>query len=122
MFVRTIPAGEVFLISQDLGAESSGCRLDPDALERAVASVSKAFEEGCDLLIVNKFGKHEATGGGFRELIAEALYREVPVIVGVNKLNHDAFMEFCGGEAKFVEPKLDALRAWSDAIAASEAA
>lgn len=70
---------------------------------------------GADVLIVNKFGKHEAEGRGFREAIAEALARDIPVLVGVNRLNLAAFEEFSGGLAVPLLPQEDALCAWISA-------
>lgn len=96
MDVQVLPAGEVFRISQALGAGSTGCRLNPDALERAVIGVEAVLDAQTDLLIINKFGKHEAEGRGFRETIARALELDVPVLMGVNGLNLAAFQEFAG--------------------------
>ena len=90
MLVRAVPSGNVYKISQDLGAGSRGCRLDANALEAAVADVTVAFERGADILIVNKFGKHEGQGRGFRALIGEAVIQDVPVLVGLNDLNYSA--------------------------------
>ena len=112
MDVRVLPDGPVFRISQALGPGARGCRLDPAALEASVAAVERRFAAGADLLIVNKFGKHEAEGRGFRNLIAEALCGEVPVLCGVNALNHDAFLAFCAGEAERLPPDLASLTDW----------
>ena len=94
------------------GANSKGCRLDPAALERAVGLVEASFAAGPDCLIVNKFGKHEAEGRGFRPLIAEALSRDIPVLVGLNRLNAEAFRAFTEGLAVEVPPTLQDLTAW----------
>ncbi|MGD1886729.1 MAG: DUF2478 domain-containing protein [Cohaesibacteraceae bacterium] len=112
MFIRTLPAGEEILISQSLGPGSRGCRLDQNALERAVASVEHNYSARCDLLLINKFGKHEASGRGFRNLIAQALSDHVPVLVGLNSLNQEAFFAFACGLQAAVEPQLDDLLAW----------
>ncbi|MEM1376586.1 MAG: DUF2478 domain-containing protein [Pseudomonadota bacterium] len=112
MVVRTIPAGEEILISQYLGPGSRGCRLDVNALERAVASVEGAYNTDCDLLLINKFGKHEAQGRGFRDLIARALGDDIPVLVGLNALNKDAFLSFAQGLEAPVEPNLNSLVRW----------
>ena len=111
MDVRVLPEGPVIRISQSLGAGSRGCRLDPGALETAIG-LCEARLEGADLLIVNKFGKQEASGRGFRGLIGEALARDIPVLVGLNRMNHDAFHEFTGNEAVELAPEPDALRGW----------
>ena len=84
MDVKVIPGGEVLRISQSLGPGARGCRLDPSALETAVGQVAARLDAQTDLLIVNKFGKHEAEGRGFRDLIGAALEMDVPVLVGLN--------------------------------------
>jgi hypothetical protein len=68
-----------------------------------------------DIFLLNKFGKHEASGRGFRDLIGEALAQGKAVIVGANGMNAEAFQEFTGGRAEFVEPDIDTLLAWYDA-------
>ncbi|MCT2538802.1 DUF2478 domain-containing protein [Sedimentimonas flavescens] len=115
MDVRVLPDGPVLRISQSLGTQSRGCRLDPSALEQAVRLTEGALESGADLMIVNKFGKHEAEGRGFRELIGSALMRGIPVIVGLNGLNIDAFADFAGAFAERLDPTGDAIAAWLDA-------
>ena len=74
--------------------------MNPDALEQAVALTEQALDEGADLLIVNKFGKHEADGRGFRDTIGRALELGIPVLVGANKLNVEALVSFCGGHGR----------------------
>jgi hypothetical protein len=113
MDVRVLPDGPVLRISQDLGPSARGCRLDPAALETAVGLVSASLAGGADVLIVNKFGKHEAEGRGFRAVIAEALALGMPVIVGVNGLNLTGFEEFAGGLACRLPPDCEALSAWA---------
>ena len=111
MDVHVLPDGPVIRISQSLGTGSRGCRLDPGALETAIG-LCEARLETADALIVNKFGKQEASGRGFRGLIGDALARDMPVLVGLNRLNHDAFHAFTGGEATPLAPEPEALRAW----------
>ena len=112
MDFQVLPNGPVLRISQDRGPSARGCRLDPAALEPAVGLVSTSLAGGADVLIVNKFGKHEAEGRGFRTVIAEALALGVPVVVGVNGLNLAGFEEFAGGLAIRVPPDCDALAVW----------
>jgi len=114
MDVQVLPDGPTIRISQSLGREAKGCRLDPAALEDAVAAVNTRLQNGADVLILNKFGKHEADGRGFRDVIAEALSQDIPVITGVNKQNLDAFNEFTGGIAVQVPATIDELSNWLD--------
>jgi nucleoside-triphosphatase THEP1 len=112
MDVMVLPNGPVLRISQDLGREAKGCRLDAAALETAVGRVEATLSGGADVLIVNKFGKHEAEGRGFRNTIGEALARGMPVLVGLNQLNLDAFEAFTCGLADRLSPEAKALEDW----------
>lgn len=121
MDVHVLPDGPTLRISQDLGAGSAGCRLNPEALEIAVSEVERRLA-GAVVLIVNKFGKHEAEGRGFRSLIAEAMGRGIPVIVGVNGLNLAAFEVFAGGLARPLPSQTDAVLDWIASTASGIAA
>ncbi len=114
MDVKVLPDGAHIRISQSLGRESRGCRLDPEALERAVALVQESLQQEPvpQVLLVNKFGKHEAGGRGMRVVFAEALERGIPVVSGVNKMNLEAFQEFSGGIAEAAPLDVDGLVDW----------
>jgi len=112
MDVRVLPDGPVLRISQDLGPGARGCRLDPAVLESAVGLVARSLQTGPDLIIVNKFGKLEAEGGGFRPVIADALAVGIPVLVGLNTLNAAAFQSFAAGLAIELPAEPRALSRW----------
>lgn len=112
MDVQVLPDGPTIRISQSLGAGARGCRLDPAALEQAVALVSAGLDSKPQLLVINKFGKHEAEGRGFRPVIGEALMRDIPVLAGVNSMNHDAFIEFTQGMGQRLAAEPEALDTW----------
>lgn len=121
MDVQVLPDGPVIRISQDLGRASRGCRLDPAALEQAIALAAVGLADDAQILFVNKFGKHEAEGRGFRALIADALARNIPVIVGLNALNEPAFEAFADGFAQRLSPDLVALKSWAASALARRA-
>jgi hypothetical protein len=101
MDLHILSGPRVVRISQNLGAAALGCRLDPGGLEQAVAMVAEALTTPVDIVIVNKFGKHEVeTGRGFRPVIAEALTRGVPVLVAVPAAHEAAFATFADGMAQ----------------------
>lgn len=116
MDVKVLPDGPSIRISQSLGRGARGCRLNPDALEQAVGLVRAQLQHGAEVLIINKFGKHEADGRGFREVIAEALALDIPVIVGLNPLNKPAFEDFAGGLAQELPADLHSLIEWVDSV------
>lgn len=114
MDVRVLPSGPLLRISQSLGKESRGCRLDLRVLEAAVFEVERTLDDNVDVFILNKFGKTEADGRGFRSAIAEAVMQGIPVICGVNTQNEKAFTEFTSGAAIQIRPTLEALLAWCE--------
>lgn len=109
MEVKLFPDGPVLRILKDLGPGALGCRRDTAALEAAVGHVEAQMPAGVGVLIVNKLDKHEAEGRGFRNTIGAALAEDIPVLVGVNRLNFDALI--CG-LAKRLSPEAKALVDW----------
>jgi nucleoside-triphosphatase THEP1 len=112
MNITIMPDGPQVRVSQSLGFGARGCRLDSGALETAVACVGASLGPNTDLLIVNKFGKQEACGAGFRTLIGDAITRGVPVLTCVNALNQKAFDRFSAGLQVRLEPCEAALVDW----------
>lgn len=102
-------AGTPLRISQSLGAGAQGCRLDTGALEEAVARTAPRLP-GAGLVVIPKFGRQEAMGRGFRELIGQAVARDQPVVLYVPRQQRTAFLAFAGDLALRLEP--DQLRAW----------
>lgn len=74
-------------------------------------------QRAASLLIVNKFGKQEAEGGGFREVIGRAMIVGIPVLTTVSQGNLAAFLSFADGLARAVAPDADAAVAWCLAAA-----
>ncbi|SNT75381.1 Protein of unknown function [Paracoccus seriniphilus] len=111
MDIMVLPDGPVLRISEDRGDLARGCRLDADALETAVIGVAAALPHA-HMMIVNKFGKQECEGRGLATLIADAVERGIPVLVGVNGLNLPAFRAFTGGAETALPPETDAVLTW----------
>ena len=99
-------------ISQNLGILSRGCRLDADALETAVGLVVQALDAGAQLLVVNKFGRQEAEGRGFRPIIGRALAGGVPVLTSVTHAKRPGFDSFAEDLGTELPADIDAVLAW----------
>ncbi len=112
MKVRVLPDGPVIKITQDLGAGSDACRLDPGAIAEAVATVERGAFRDAALFILNKFGPEEAAGRGFCSAIGSALEADIPVLVGLSAANKAAFDAFSGGMATTLAPQPEAIIAW----------
>jgi hypothetical protein len=112
MRLHVLAGPQVICISQQLGPLSQGCRLDTVGLERAVGLAEAALDAAPRLLIVNKFGRQEADGRGFRPLIGRALTIGVPVLTAVSEKHFERFGQFADGMAKALPPEMGALLDW----------
>jgi hypothetical protein len=112
MDLMVLPDGPSFLISQNRGNWARGCRLDAGSQETEVEHVARSVDCGADLMIIDKFGKHEAEGRGFRSVIAAALEHGTPVLVGLNALNRKAFNKFSGGLAEELRAHVATVLRW----------
>lgn len=112
MVLRVLGTDQRFTISQRLGSGAVGCRLEPDAFERAVGLVETTLSDDTVLLIVNKYGKQEIEGRGFRMVIAEALSRGIPVLTSTGRSHRPAFLDFADSFAEEITPTPDAILDW----------
>ncbi len=97
MSLIDLMTGRSISISQSLGAASSACKLDPSGLADAAVAVSRAIAENVELVIVNKFSKQEASGGGLRAEIADAVVAGLPILTAVSDKCYDDWISFTGG-------------------------
>ena len=73
MEVEELASRIILQLAEDQTPQSTGCRVDPAAMQDAAALIASAFQKCPELLIVNKFGKLEADGGGLGDVITEAV-------------------------------------------------
>ena len=81
---------------QDLGRESQACSLDAGGVAAACAAVLQAMERGVDVVVLSKFGKLEASGGGLIDCFAAAAGAGVPCVVGVAPVRAPPLRDFAG--------------------------
>ncbi len=85
IYLENVNSAAQYSISQSLGPGSKGCRLDPQGLADAAGHILTEVENAAELLILNRFGKGEAEGGGFRSVIEAALLRDIPVLIAARE-------------------------------------
>jgi nucleoside-triphosphatase THEP1 len=117
MTLVDLATGEHSGISQDLGPHARGCRLDSRGLAASAAMLDAPIDDAVDLLILNKFGKAEAEGGGLRSAFARAIDAGIPVLTAVRPPYVEAWSEFHGGLATAIEPRLDMVLGWCRSVA-----
>lgn len=111
--LEDIATGELVTISQALGSGARGCRLDPQALVGVAGSLLARLDDDTDLMILNRFGKGESEGQGFRAVIEEACIRGIPVLTVVRDEYVQAWEQFSGEFGCLLKPDPEAVLTWS---------
>jgi uncharacterized protein (DUF4213/DUF364 family) len=80
MDVIDVAAGAPHDILQKLGAASTACAIDTQALAEASTVLRAALDRGVDLLVVSRFSHLEAEGQGLAQEMFAAMAAGVPVL------------------------------------------
>lgn len=97
MVLEELGSGRHIAISQDRGPEARGCMLDVSQLLTASLMVEDSLTQEPELVILNKFGKSESEGGGFRPLISTVIGSGIPLVIAVPWRNIESWRAFAGG-------------------------
>lgn len=118
--LRDLKSGASFPLYQDLGSGSTSCSLDSAGLAAACLSVETAIEQGCDFVILSKFGKLEASGSGLVGAFHAAVAADRPIVTSVSHSLTEAWSGFANPLTMFVKPDFDAIETWRMALAQAE--
>ena len=110
--VRDLSTGECLPIMQDLGAEATGCAVDPAAIAVAARMLDRARGEKPDLLVVNRFGRLESEGAGMIAEIGAAVAEDEAVLIAVPLRYADAWNAFADGLDAQIRPEISELDRW----------
>jgi molybdate transport system ATP-binding protein len=88
--------GRAISICQPLGSGAMACKLDSAGLAEAAVAVAHAIQADVDLIVINKFSKQEAAGGGLRDELADAIAAGIPVLTAVPEKCLEAWKSFTG--------------------------
>lgn len=116
VLLEDVVTGERTELFERRGRNATGCRLNVAALTDVTARIERALQCDPHLLILNKFGKVEAEGGGLVDPIAAAIDRGIPVIIGVPARNLAAWRAFVGDLAVEFEANADVVTGWLDRV------
>lgn len=116
--LRDLRDGSQVRILQELGREARGCRLDPDAIAEVAGRLERTLDEGCDLLVINRFGRGESEGHGLRSVLERAVAMDLPTLAAVRSDYAEAWSAFHGGLADDLPRDREAVLAWAEAVCA----
>lgn len=117
--LRDLVSSALFPLKQDLGSGSTSCSLDLQGLAAAACSVETAIEAGCDCVILSKFGKIEAQGGGLIGAFYAAIAGGRPIVTSVSPSVGEAWSAFAHPLFRFIEPDSGAVESWRLALTRS---
>lgn len=115
-FLRSLCDGERFPIFQDLGPSAQACHLSGDGAVMAAAAVRRDIADGCDLVVLSKFGRLEAEGGGLRDAFGAAIEAGLPVLTSVSPKFATAWERFAAPLFVVVPADADRIDAWWQAV------
>ncbi len=113
MLLDILPDGGTIRLNDMRGPGVQSCILDSDALSRAAMAFHAAALTRPDLLLASRFGKQEASGGGLRSEIAEAIIAGVALLVPMRSGMLPAWNAFLGEPGEVVPPRADAIVGWT---------
>lgn len=107
-----IETGTRYPITQNLGPGSHSCALDPALVAVAGNVIQHVVGGDADLVVFNRFGGLEASGGGLRAEMATLMTAGTPVLVIVSGRNLAAWRHFTAGLADELPPDDQQLLDW----------
>ena len=112
VLLEDLASGHRTLLFEDRGAGARGCRLDVAALVEDSMRVESSLENNPALIVLNKFGKVESDGGGMCGLMAKALERGIPAVIGVPVRNLEHWRNFAGEFSIELSEDMDQIAEW----------
>ncbi len=113
--LQDVRSGEVFEIFQDLGEGSHACCLDIGALVAAGAVLRAAARARPDLVVIDRFGRQEAEGGGFAAEFLALMAEGIPLLTIVASEFVEDWRRFTGEMGVELPMDADRLHEWGAA-------
>jgi len=103
-FLRNVATDERFSMFEDLGPGSAVCHLAGAGVLTAAEAVQRDIAAGCELVVLNKFGKLEANKAGLFVAFKAAIEAGIPVLTSFSPALEEAW-------AKLITPSFVTLPA-----------
>jgi nucleoside-triphosphatase THEP1 len=109
-------SGEELTLFRDTDAGEIGPRLDAVRLQDAASQISRAIDQGADIVIVNRFGRQELNGRGLCSLVERAAHADIPVVIAVPAHRFADWIKFADGMTVKLRCDREALVDWWQTI------
>jgi Protein of unknown function (DUF2478) len=115
-YLRNLTTGARFSIFHDLGPGVPMCHLDGIGAVAAAAGVPSDIAAGCDLVLLNKFGKLEIAGDGLASAFRAAITAGLPLLTSVSPAHDEAWRRFVDREFAVLPTDPAAIDLWRRAV------
>ena len=115
-YLRNLTTGARFSIFHDLGPGVAMCHLDGIGAAAAAAGVESDIAAGCDLVLLNKFGKLEIAGDGLASAFRAAITAGLPLLTSVSPAHDEAWRRFVGREFAVLPADPAAIDLWRHTV------
>ncbi|HEY9079518.1 DUF2478 domain-containing protein [Magnetovibrio sp.] len=88
------------------------CSMNVAKLAEASMILRRALEEHAEIVVVEKFGKHEKDGGGLSDDLMAVMAENIPTVVSVPENELESWQRFTGGLGAQLPCDLDQILAW----------
>jgi len=92
------------------------CHLDGIGAVAAADGVQGDIEAGCDLVLLNKFGKLEIAGDGLASAFRAAISAGLPLLTSVSPAHDEAWRRFVDREFAVLPADPAAIDLWRHAV------
>ncbi|MGY6270012.1 DUF2478 domain-containing protein [Achromobacter denitrificans] len=113
--------GRLYRLPQDLGPSSQACGQDPGALASASHVLREALQERAELVIVDRYGALEASGGGFAQAMLALMREGIPLLTVVPETLWSSWYRFTGRMSEELPVAREPLQAWFERVAGAVA-
>jgi len=112
-YLRDIGSGQPYAMFLETPPVGTSCHLDATGVEGACAAVIGQIE-GSNVVVLSKFGKLEAAGGGLAPAFRAAIAAGKPLLTTVSDLHREAWREIAPAAAR-LPADAGAIRNWFSA-------
>lgn len=116
--LRDIVTGQTFSMYLETPPVNTSCHLDGGGVESACAALLDQIADS-DIVVLSKFGKLEALGGGLAAAFRAAIAAGVPVLTTVSEKHHEAWWMLAPDAVRMRADK-QAIEEWWQAVNAAE--
>lgn len=111
-FLTCIASGKRFSIFADSGPDIVECHLDGRGAAAAAEAAREDIAAGCDVILLNKFGKMESIGEGLCRAFDAAIAAGVPLLTSVSPKFAEAWRAYAPAGFVTLPAEQAAIDAW----------